>query len=542
MLRGILLGSAWGLVLGGGFLALISLTYPATVQPPPETGADVTPDVTAEGPADDTETPSPRLPAPLTEPARHDAAQITRPGETGARPAQADLNPGTAPELTAPVAELGQGPDSAPSAELTAPAPDTAVLPSPQSMPPNAPQPEPEPEIATAPPAPPRAEPGEEITGFPMGDLSEAIESPAQDPADLTVASDTETTAASPDPSDTITTQPDVPATDAEDSSQDPEGTSQIAGLPEETAPAPSDQAPAPVEPESAPEDPVATAPEVTPTPVPLQDDSETAPPATPPTVAMPGAPAIRLTEDPAPVDTADADAPAPEPDAPVAAIDRYAEPFENPEVKPVLSIVLLDSVEAGATEDIPSRFPYPISIAVPVDAPDAAERMTRYRAAGYEVLALASLPAGATPSDVETLSAAWEQAVPEAVAVVEAPPNSLQSSRANGEQLAEVLSDRGLGLLLFADGLDTTRKLASRRGIPAATVFRDLDSAGQSEAVVRRFLDNSAFRASTENAVILIARAREETLQALLVWGLADRASRVALAPVSVALKATAP
>jgi hypothetical protein len=182
------------------------------------------------------------------------------------------------------------------------------------------------------------------------------------------------------------------------------------------------------------------------------------------------------------------------------------------------------------------------LSIAVPVTRPDAAEAMRKYRADGYEVLALASVPEGATPTDLENAAQAWLSTMNEVVAVMETPDLGLQSDRAMGEQLAAILAETGHGLLLYPDGLDTTRKLASRREVPAATVFRDLDGAGQGSAVIRRFLDNSAFKAGVEGTVILVTRLRPETIEALLVWGLADRASRVALAPVSAAIKASGP
>lgn len=220
--------------------------------------------------------------------------------------------------------------------------------------------------------------------------------------------------------------------------------------------------------------------------------------------------------------------------------IERFAVPFENPEGKPILAIVLIDD-EAGAT-DLPLNFPYPLSVAVAANAPDAAARMRRYRAEGLEVLALADLPANPGPADVTAAAPEWFDALPEAVAVMETPARNLQTGRATSEALAATLAETGHGLLLYPEGLDTARKLATRRGVPAASVFRDLDGEGQDASVVRRFLDHSAFKAGQEGAVILVARLRPETIQALLVWGLADRASRVALAPASYALKAAAP
>ena len=92
----------------------------------------------------------------------------------------------------------------------------------------------------------------------------------------------------------------------------------------------------------------------------------------------------------------------------------------------------------------------------------------------------------------------------------------------------------------MFPKGLDTASKLIAREGVPTATIFRDFDSDGQTATVIRRFLDQGAFKASRlEGGVIMLGRLRAETVSALLIWGLQDRVSQVALAPVSAVLKA---
>jgi polysaccharide deacetylase 2 family uncharacterized protein YibQ len=74
---------------------------------------------------------------------------------------------------------------------------------------------------------------------------------------------------------------------------------------------------------------------------------------------------------------------------------------------------------------------------------------------------------------------------------------------------------------------------------VPAALVFRDFDAEGQSSDEIRRILDQAAFRARQEGAVILVGRASPGTLAALTEWALGSRAASVALAPVSAALLA---
>lgn len=575
MIRGILLGSVWGLVLGGGFLAVISLMYPATVLPPPETSSEV--GSTAEPLAD--AAPA-RLPTPLSPPERHDAAKVTRPDQDNVTALAEGQDPGPAPELTAPDAGLGEGPAVAPTSDLARVAPDSAVLPSPLAMAPMAPASDVTPEITTKPALPPRAEPGETVTGFPTDDLTQMATAPEPAAQPDAIDENQKPIVMAETPAPVVQTVPDPvvaapeAADEAAEAKTDEAGTETAVSAKTEEAETPSAESTAPVSErvEAMDEVPAATeeggkdkvaeddtpapSPQISAKPQTTQDAptaettepdtavAETSPEAAEPTtapatVAMPGAPGIRLTEDNTP---ASAEPEQEEVEDTRPPIDRYAAPFENPEGRPIVSIVLLDSERDGATIDMPARFPYPVSVAVPVDAPDAASRMRRYRDAGYEVLALAELPTGATPADIKTISSAWFDALPEAVAIMERPPATLQSDRANGEQLADILTDSGHGLLLFPDGLDTTRKLAARQGVPAATVFRDLDGAGQGGAVVRRFLDHSAFKAGVEGSVILVTRLRPDTLEALLVWGLADRAARVALAPVSYALKAAAP
>lgn len=223
----------------------------------------------------------------------------------------------------------------------------------------------------------------------------------------------------------------------------------------------------------------------------------------------------------------------------PQTRLDRYSVEFDNPEGKPLLSFVLLDEGDGPISFDALADFPYPISYAVDVTSPDAAAAMARYRAAGLEVLAMVDLPEGASATDTEVAMQTYLAALPETVAVMEGVGSGLQSSREATEQLIPILQESGHGLILFSEGLDTAQKLISREGVPALSVFRDIDGNGQSASVIRRFLDQAAFRAGQEDlGVVIVGRLRAETVSALLLWGLQDRANSVAIAPVSALLK----
>ncbi|WP_254704011.1 divergent polysaccharide deacteylase family protein [Roseovarius sp. THAF9] len=220
--------------------------------------------------------------------------------------------------------------------------------------------------------------------------------------------------------------------------------------------------------------------------------------------------------------------------------VERFAVEFENPEDKPLMSIILIDDGTSPIGPAALADFPYPLSFAVDSSYANAADTAAKYRAAGMEVLAMVNLPQNAAASDVETSMSVLLEAVPEAVAVFEGTGTGLQSSREAAEQLAPILKDSGHGLVMFPNGLNTAQKLIAREGVPSATVFRDFDSNGQNAAAVRRFLDQAAFRAGQEEGgVIMVGRLRPDTISALLLWGLQDRAASVALAPISAVLTA---
>ncbi|MEM7732018.1 MAG: divergent polysaccharide deacetylase family protein [Pseudomonadota bacterium] len=225
--------------------------------------------------------------------------------------------------------------------------------------------------------------------------------------------------------------------------------------------------------------------------------------------------------------------------EGPQTRLDRYSVEFENPDGKPLLSFVLLDQGDGPVSFDALAEFPYPISYAVDVTSPGAEAAMAQYRAAGLEVLAMVDLPEGSSATDAEVAMQTYLAALPETVAVMEGVGSGLQSSREAAEQLIPILQESGHGLVLFSEGLDTAKKLISREGVPALSVFRDIDGNGQSASVIRRFLDQAAFRAGQEDGgVVIVGRLRAETVSALLLWGLQDRANSVAIAPVSALLK----
>lgn len=235
--------------------------------------------------------------------------------------------------------------------------------------------------------------------------------------------------------------------------------------------------------------------------------------------------------------DDAPADQPAEGEGMPGKPIDAYAAAFDNPEAKPLMSIILIDDEGAFGAEAL-KDFPYPLSFAVSPSDPQAAEKMKRYREAGFEVLALTDLPKAASAQDAEVSLAVWLETLPETVGLLEGVNTGIQGNRKLADQVAAIAAGTGRGLVVQDNGLNTVQKLAARAGIPSSVVFRDIDGARQDPTVMRRFLDQAAFRAGQEGAVVMLGRLRPETISALLLWGLEDRGNRVALAPISAVMK----
>lgn len=216
-------------------------------------------------------------------------------------------------------------------------------------------------------------------------------------------------------------------------------------------------------------------------------------------------------------------------------ALTRNAADFEVPADKPVLSIVLLDT-----GEPVPD-LPFQASFALDPLQPGVLERARAYRAAGHEILVLPRLPEGASATDAAQSIEGSRALLGLAVALTDSPEGALQVSRDALTEIVAEAAQSGHALLTFPRGLNGAQRVAQREGVVTGVVFRDIDGAGQDAAAVKRFLDQAAFRARQEGAVIVFARARPETMAGLAEWVLGNRAQSVALAPVSVALKAGA-
>ena len=207
----------------------------------------------------------------------------------------------------------------------------------------------------------------------------------------------------------------------------------------------------------------------------------------------------------------------------------------------PRLAVILIDDGSGPLGPEALRAFPFPVTFAIDPAHPDAAETARAYRALGFEVMAMADLPEGAAATDVEVTLASVLDSVPEAVAVLESPVAGLQGNRDVSMQAAAYLAASGHGLVMQPRGLNTAQALVAREGVPSATLFRDFDGEGQDATAIRRVLDTAAFRARQDGSVVMLGRLRADTVSALVLWGLQDRASELALVPVSTVLREAA-
>lgn len=206
---------------------------------------------------------------------------------------------------------------------------------------------------------------------------------------------------------------------------------------------------------------------------------------------------------------------------------------------KSLLSIVLIDDGSMSAAAAALAGLSFPVTIALDPGQDDARALMAMYRDDGFEVAVLAKLPKGALPSDVEITFESVFSTLPESIAVLDIGNGGLHSDRNLADQAMNILASQGRGFVTVGQGLNMAGRAAEQAGVPVAVVFRDLDSDGQDARVVRRFVDQAAFRARQESGVVLVGRVRADTISALILWGSANQDEQVAIVPLSAILNA---
>ena len=538
MARGFLSGLIWGGVASIGVVSAVSLMMPLPL--PPQVG-DAAPgsgpaparirltDVAEQDRLPETPPASNRAVPRADAPEQDDLAAVDADAQTSAGLPET----GGAEGLSTPADPVSDSPAQ--------PGGEEPVLPNPQAVAPATPEPADELSISTEPAQPPAPE---------IAAVEGAFDAPAGMEAPMVVEDEAITLPAQEEVPEEIATSVAEPEQPEVETSSGMTVDEEAPAEPEVDVEADADVEPAPETALRPPSEETLAEEDVSEEGGENPETTDTSPEAvtTGPTI---GTPAISLTERDSGVvinrpGAAEVDEESTEvvaPDAPVDTRPVVANsvPVEVADGKPLMGIVLIDDGSTVITGDAGlaalRSFPYPLSFAVDTSLPDLSERIATYREAGFEVLAMVDLPEGAQPSDAETTFAATLDRIDGVVGVLEGTESGFQGSRAVADQVTDILQLSGLGLVTQDKGLNTMPKLARKDGVPADPVFRDFDSKGQTARVIRRFLDQAAFKAGQEGAVIMLGRLRPDTVSALLLWGLQDRANDVALVPISQVL-----
>lgn len=222
-----------------------------------------------------------------------------------------------------------------------------------------------------------------------------------------------------------------------------------------------------------------------------------------------------------------------------LGALARNARPFENPDGKPLFSVILIDEGAAGLDLSVLQTFTFPVTFAIDPMRPDAQAAADAFADAGFEVVVLATgLPAGATASDLETTLGSHLSRIPQAVAVMDPPQDGLAGERDLVQQAIAMAHQDGHGLIGWSKGLGPLETAMRKGGTPVAGIYRALDAEGERSSVIRRYLDRAAFKAAQDGSVIMVGSSRPETVTALFEWALSSKSGQVALAPVSAILR----
>ena len=206
----------------------------------------------------------------------------------------------------------------------------------------------------------------------------------------------------------------------------------------------------------------------------------------------------------------------------------------------PFLSIILVDIGTAGVSQAELLKQTLPLTFAVDGSRTDAKRVAGDYRAAGFEIIALMN---DDQVAELTTADAAIEvvqgyfHAVPDALAIVDAPTARLQKNRRILSPVLASLTGDAPGFLTYKGGLGTAAKETQEAGLPTGVITRYLDETYGSPSIIKRAIDRTTIEAAKNGAAILMAVATPSVLQGIAQWADSTAAAKVELVPVSSAM-----
>ncbi len=215
-------------------------------------------------------------------------------------------------------------------------------------------------------------------------------------------------------------------------------------------------------------------------------------------------------------------------------AIEVFAAAFTGDTSKPLLAIVLEDTLEASLQPLVDSGIPFSFALPAGQDASASAQAI---RESGFEVVAMIPRATSRADVTVETITR-FMQNVPVAVALIDADTSAPMLSSTTMQVILEATGPSGLGLISYSrTGEQIARRQAGQAGVLFGSALQITDEL-QDEALIVQALNQAAFVASTNGRAIVFAKANEATINGILSWLASARANQLSLVPVSVALR----
>ncbi len=216
------------------------------------------------------------------------------------------------------------------------------------------------------------------------------------------------------------------------------------------------------------------------------------------------------------------------------AAIRRNRVVFENPDNKPLFSIILIDVGKEGLANEVLRSFTFPVTYALDPSAAGATADAKFLSQGGFEILSLP--PSKGADITSESLNQAFAK-LPESVGLVDWPNAGIQASAKQSDQVVATLLKTGHGLVTYDIGQDGADQKARHGGVFSAKIYRILDAERESGVVIKRYLNRAVLEAGKTGKVIVIGHTYPETVTALFSWALSSKSASVVLAPISAAL-----
>lgn len=223
-------------------------------------------------------------------------------------------------------------------------------------------------------------------------------------------------------------------------------------------------------------------------------------------------------------------------PEVAPGALGEFARVFDYTGANALLAVVLVDAGASGLDIAKLAEIGMPLTIGIPSDVPDAMDRTSAYRDAGFEVVAIApkagvgAFRKGQNSEEAPLQLEAIFSAVPQAVAVMDPPGGELPKDNQLVRAVLAGLVPSGHALLTQSGGFNSVADLASEVGVYSQTVMRQIDNVD----AVNFAMSRAALQAGKTGAAIIMADTSPEMVKAVVQWLLSPSARTIALAPVS--------